>query len=402
MVTDLQLQEKYKQLLPYLDEKTSRLYLASEALSLGRGGKVKVSKLAGVSRVRINKGISELESSISDPSNVQVHRIRKEGGGRKPHKQTQIGLIDALDRIVNPHTLGDPMNPLLWTSKSLRKIEKALKSQGYTIGYVTIGELLKTMGYSLQSNKKTDEGGHHVDRDAQFEYINQTALSYMEQDAPVISVDCKKKELIGNYKNSGVEWHQKGKAPNVKVYDFIDRDLGKAVPYGVYDQAKNQGWVSVGISKDTAEFAVNTIRTWWQSMGNVQYRNTHKLLITADCGGSNSSRSRLWKKQLQRFATQTGLQIKVCHYPPGTSKWNKIEHRLFSFISKNWRGKPLESLEVIVQLIANTTTQKGLKVNAKADKTIYQKGIKISDKELSEIKLERDDFRGEWNYNIYP
>ena len=255
---------------------------------------------------------------------------------------------------------------------------------------------------SLQSNKKTHEGRHHVDRDAQFEYINQTALSYMEEDAPVISVDCKKKELIGNYKNSGVEWHQKGKAPNVKVYDFIDRDLGKAVPYGVYDQAKNQGWVSVGISKDTAEFAVNTIRTWWQSMGNVQYRNTHKLLITADCGGSNSSRSRLWKKQLQRFATQTGLQIKVCHYPPGTSKWNKIEHRLFSFISKNWRGKPLESLEVIVQLIANTTTQKGLKVNAKADKTIYQKGIKISDKELSEIKLERDDFRGEWNYNIYP
>ena len=402
MVTDLQLQEKYKQLLPYLDEKTSRLYLASEALSLGRGGKVKVSKLAGVSRVRINRGISELESSISDPSNVQVHRIRKEGGGRKPHKQTQIGLIDALDRIVNPHTLGDPMNPLLWTSKSLRKIEKALKSQGYPIGYVTIGELLKTMGYSLQSNKKTDEGGHHVDRDAQFEYINQTALSYMKEGAPVISVDCKKKELIGNYKNSGVEWHQKGKAPNVKVYDFIDRDLGKAVPYGVYDQAKNQGWVSVGISKDTAEFAVNTIRTWWQSMGNVQYRNTHKLLITADCGGSNSSRSRLWKKQLQRFATQTGLQIKVCHYPPGTSKWNKIEHRLFSFISKNWRGKPLESLEVIVQLIANTTTQKGLKVNAKADKTIYQKGIKISDKELSEIKLERDDFRGEWNYNIYP
>ena len=402
MITDLQLQEKYKQLLPYLDEKTSRLYLASEALSLGRGGKVKVSKLAGVSRVRINRGISELESSISDPSSVQVHRIRKEGGGRKPHKQTQIGLIDALDRIVNPYTLGDPMNPLLWTSKSLRKIEKALKSQGYPIGYVTIGELLKTMGYSLQSNKKTDEGGHHVDRDAQFEYINQTALSYMKEGAPVISVDCKKKELIGNYKNSGVEWHQKGKAPNVKVYDFIDRDLGKAVPYGVYDQAKNQGWVSVGISKDTAEFAVNTIRTWWQSMGNIQYRNTHKLLITADCGGSNSSRSRLWKKQLQRFATQTGLQIKVCHYPPGTSKWNKIEHRLFSFISKNWRGKPLESLEVIVQLIANTTTQKGLKVNAKADKTIYQKGIKISDKELSEIKLERDDFRGEWNYNIYP
>ena len=402
MATDSQLQEKYKKLLPYLDEKSSRLYLASEALSLGRGGKVKVSKLAGVSRVRINKGISELELSVSDSSNDQSQRIRKEGGGRKSHKETQKGLLDALDRIVNPHTLGDPMNPLLWTSKSLRNIEKVLKSEGYNVGHVTIGELLKAKGYSLQSNKKTDEGGHHVDRDAQFEYINQTALSFMEEKAPVISVDCKKKELTGNYKNNGVEWHQKGKSPNVKVYDFIDKDLGKAVPYGIYDQAKNQGWVSVGISKDTAEFAVNTIRAWWQTMGNQQYQQANKLLITADCGGSNSSRSRLWKKQLQKFATETGLKIKVCHYPPGTSKWNKIEHRLFSFISKNWRGRPLESLEVIVQLIANTTTKKGLKVNAKADKTIYKKGIKVSDKELSEIKLERDDFRGEWNYTINP
>ena len=402
MATDSQLQEKYKKLLPYLDEKSSRLYLASEALSLGRGGKVKVSKLAGVSRVRINKGISELESPVSNSSNNQSQRIRKEGGGRKSHKETQKGLLDALDRIVNPHTLGDPMNPLLWTSKSLRNIEKVLKSEGYNVGHVTIGELLKAKGYSLQSNKKTDEGGHHVDRDAQFEYINQTALSFMEEKAPVISVDCKKKELIGNYKNNGVEWHQKGKSPNVKVYDFIDKDLGKAVPYGIYDQAKNQGWVSVGISKDTAEFAVNTIRAWWQTMGNQQYQQANKLLITADCGGSNSSRSRLWKKQLQKFATETGLKIKVCHYPPGTSKWNKIEHRLFSFISKNWRGRPLESLEVIVQLIANTTTKKGLKVNAKADKTIYKKGIKVSDKELSEIKLERDDFRGEWNYTINP
>jgi len=402
MITEAELQEKYRKLLPHLDEKSCRLYLASEAQSMGRGGKVKVSKLAGVSRVRLNKGIKELDSEPEDLSLGKLERIRKSGGGRKAHKESQLGLAEALDSIVKPHTLGDPMNPLLWTSKSLRKIELELKNQGYDIGHVTVGEMLKSMGYSLQVNKKTDEGGNHLDRDAQFEYINQAALTFMQENAPVISVDCKKKELIGNYKNSGVEWHKKGEAPEVKVYDFVDKDLGKAVPYGIYDEAKNQGWVSVGVSKDTAEFAVNTIRTWWQSMGKEQYRQTNKLLITADGGGSNSSRSRLWKKELQSFASQTGLEIKVCHYPPGTSKWNKIEHRLFSFISKNWRGKPLESLEVIVQLIANTTTQKGLQVKALADRKVYEKGIKVSDKELSEIRIERDDFRGEWNYSIYP
>jgi len=402
MITESELQEKYRKLLPHLDEKSCRLYLASEAQSMGRGGKVKVSKLAGVSRVRLNRGIKELDSEPEDLSLGKQERIRKSGGGRKAHKESQLGLAEALDSIVKPHTLGDPMNPLLWTSKSLRKIELELKKQGYGIGHVTVGETLKSMGYSLQVNKKTDEGGSHLDRDAQFEYINQAALTFMKENAPVISVDCKKKELIGNYKNSGVEWHKKGEAPQVKVYDFVDKDLGKAVPYGIYDEAKNQGWVSVGVSKDTAEFAVNTIRTWWQSMGKEQYGQTNKLLITADGGGSNSSRSRLWKKELQSFASQTGLEIKVCHYPPGTSKWNKIEHRLFSFISKNWRGKPLESLEVIVQLIANTTTQKGLQVKALADRKVYEKGIKVSDKELSEIRLERDAFRGEWNYSIYP
>jgi len=402
MITEAELQEKYRKLLPHLDEKSCRLYLASEAQSMGRGGKVKVSKLAGVSRVRLNRGIKELDSEPENLNLAKLERIRKSGGGRKAHKESQLGLAEALDSIVKPHTLGDPMNPLLWTSKSLRKIELELKKQGYGIGHVTVGEMLKSMGYSLQVNKKTDEGGNHLDRDAQFEYINQAALTFMQENAPVISVDCKKKELIGNYKNSGVEWHKKGEAPEVKVYDFVDKDLGKAVPYGIYDEAKNQGWVSVGVSKDTAEFAVNTIRAWWQSMGKEQYGQANKLLITADGGGSNSSRSRLWKKELQSFASQTGLEIKVCHYPPGTSKWNKIEHRLFSFISKNWRGKPLESLEVIVQLIANTTTQKGLQVKALADRKIYKKGIKVSDKELSEIQLERDDFRGEWNYSIYP
>jgi len=402
MTKDTQLQEKYQMLLPHLDEKSARLFLASEVKSMGRGAKVRVAKLAGVSRVRINKGIEELETSEKLYSSEKRKKIRKPGGGRKTKKESQPGMVEALERIVGPHTLGDPMNPLLWTSKSLRKIQRELKGQGFNVGYVTIGEILKSKDYSLQGNKKTHEGGAVADRDEQFEHINRTALSFMKDGAPVISVDCKKKELIGNYKNSGVEWHKKGEAPNVKVYDFIDKGLGKAVPYGVYDMAKNQGWVSVGISKDTAEFAVNTIRTWWQQMGKEQYGLTNKLLITADGGGSNSSRSRLWKKELQLFASETGLEIKVCHFPPGTSKWNKIEHRLFSFISKNWRGKPLESLEVIVNLIANTTTEKGLKVKALADKRKYEKGLKVTDEEIKSIKIKPDKFRGDWNYNIYP
>lgn len=402
MSTDTQLQEKYQMLLPHLDEKSARLFLASEAKSMGRGAKVKVAKLAGVSRVRINKGIKELESGIKPTCAGKGQKTRNPGGGRKTQEKSQPGMVEALEGIVNPHTLGDPMNPLLWTSKSLRKIQLELKAQHYNVGHVTIGGILKSKGYSLQGNKKTHEGGAVADRNEQFEYINQAALSFMKEGAPVISVDCKKKELIGNFKNSGAEWHKKGEAPNVKVYDFIDKDLGKAVPYGVYDMAKNQGWVNVGISKDTAEFAVNSIRTWWQQMGKEQYGLAKKLLITADGGGSNSSRSRLWKKELQLFASETGLEIKVCHFPPGTSKWNKIEHRLFSFISKNWRGKPLVSLEVIVNLIANTTTLKGLKVKALADKRQYEKGLKVTNEELNRIKLERDAFRGDWNYEIYP
>ena len=402
MLTDTQLQNKYRMLLPHLDEKSARLFLASEAKSMGRGAKVKVAKLAGVSRARINKGIEELESSAKPHSSEKGKKIRTPGGGRKSQKESQPEMVKALELIVNPHTLGDPMNPLLWTSKSLRKIQAELKKQNFNVGHVTIGEILKSKDYSLQGNKKTHEGGDVADRNEQFEYINQAALSFIKEGAPVISVDCKKKELIGNYKNSGTEWHKKGEAPNVKVYDFIDKDLGKAVPYGVYDMANNLGWVSVGISKDTAEFAVNSIRTWWQQMGKELYGQANKLLITADGGGSNSSRSRLWKKELQLFASETGLEIKVCHFPPGTSKWNKIEHRLFSFISKNWRGKPLESLEVIVNLIANTTTEKGLKVKALADEKEYEKGLKVTDEELKKIKLKLDTFRGNWNYTIYP
>jgi len=401
METDAVLKRKIDSILPHLDERTARLYLGSEAISIGRGGKQKISRIAGVSRVRIDKGIAELTSKDGRLP-VAGQKIRKSGGGRKLTEDTQEGLMEALETIVNPYTRGDPMNPLLWTNKSLRNIEKALKAKGFKVSYVTVADLLKSLGYSLQANRKTDEGSSVADRDEQFEHINKTVISFMNLNEPVISVDCKKKELIGNFKNAGSEWELKMDAPRVKVYDFVDKELGKAVPYGVYDIAQNQGWVSVGISSDTAEFAVNTIKTWWQQMGKEYYPGAKKLLITADGGGSNSSRSRLWKKELQTFANETGIEISVCHFPPGTSKWNKIEHRLFSFITKNWRAKPLTSLEVVVSLIANTTTEKGLKVRAKEDKKLYEKGKKITDEEMENIHLSKGSYRGEWNYTIYP
>ena len=402
MFSDNELRKKIKLILPHLNEQAARLYLGSEAQILGRGGKQRVAKLAGVSRVRIDKGIAELTAGKIMKEDNSLQKIRKAGGGRKQHRESQAGLIEALESIVTPHTRGDPMKVLLWSSKSLRNIEKSLKEKGYSVSYVTVGELLKSLGYSLQANKKTDEGGNDPDRNEQFEFINKTALSFMADNAPVISVDCKKKELIGNFKNAGTDWFLEGKAPEVKVYDFIDKELGKAVPYGVYDIAKNEGWVSVGISKDTAEFAVNSIRTWWQQMGKEQYPSASKLLVTADGGGSNSSRSRLWKKELQTLSTELGLEVHVCHFPPGTSKWNKIEHRMFSYITKNWRAKPLESLEVIVNLIANTTTKKGLTIKAKADKNQYEKGIKVDDEALKKINLTNKEFRGDWNYKINP
>ena len=402
MFSDDELQEKFKLLLPHLNEQAARLYLGSEAQILGRGGKQRVAKLAGVSRVRIDKGIAELTAGKAVKEDSPSQKIRKAGGGRKQHKESQVGLIEALESIVNPHTRGDPMKVLLWSSKSLRNIEKSLKEKGYLVSYVTVGELLRSLGYSLQANKKTDEGGNDPDRNEQFEFINKTALSFMADNAPVISVDCKKKELIGNFKNAGTDWFVQGNAPEVKVYDFIDKELGKAVPYGVYDMAKNEGWVSVGISKDTAEFAVNSIRNWWQQMGKEQYPLANKLLVTADGGGSNSSRSRLWKKELQTLSTELGLEVHLCHFPPGTSKWNKIEHRMFSYITKNWRAKPLESLEVIVNLIANTTTQKGLTIKAKADRNQYEKGLKVDDEELKKINLTNKEFKGDWNYKISP
>jgi len=401
MLADELLSEKIHSLLPQLDERTGRLYLASEAKILGRGGKQKIAKIAGVSRVRIDRGLTELSAAGEAPAATSI-KIRKAGGGRKKKTAEHEDLLPELEAIVNPHIRGDPMTPLLWTSKSLRNIQEALKKKGFDISYVTVAELLRSLGYSMQANQKTDEGAKQEDRNEQFEYINTAAISFMKEDCPVISVDCKKKELIGKYKNAGVEWEPKKNAPQVKVYDFVDKELGKAIPYGIYDIAKNEGWVNVGISSDTSEFVVNTIRTWWQQMGKEQYSNSKKLLITADGGGSNSSRGKLWKTELQKLSTETGLEISLCHFPPGTSKWNKIEHRLFSFISKNWRAKPLTSIEVVVNLIANTTTEKGLTVKAQKDANQYAKSIKMTDAELASIKLKRNEFRRDWNYTISP
>ena len=401
MQTDKLIQMKYEKILPFLNEKQTRIVLAADAESMGRGGLSKVSKLSGISRVTLNIGIKELASaSTSDfPGNG---RIRKEGGGRKKETEKNKNLAKVIEDIVNPHTMGDPMKPLLWTSKSLRNIAEAAKNKGCNISHKLAGVILKNAGYSLQSNRKTDEGSTHIDRDAQFNFINDIAKEFLANDNPVISVDCKKKELIGNFKNEGTEWLPAGKATTVKVYDFIDKDLGKAIPYGVYDVGNNEGWVSVGISHDTASFAVATIRNWWYEMGEEKFSTSKRVLITADGGGSNSSRSRLWKTELQVFADEIGKEISVCHFPPGTSKWNKIEHRLFSHITMNWRARPLTSIQLVVDLIASTKTSKGLKVKSKLDSTEYKKGIKISDVELTKINLLKDNFHGEWNYTIKP
>lgn len=385
--------------LPMLNERQSRVYLSAEATSIGWGGKSIISKLSSVTRRTIAKG--ETESFVAEKS-VSQNRIRKVGGGRKKVLVHQPQMLQAIQSLVSPHTMGNPMNPLMWTSKSIRKIVAELMVLNYKVCHEVVRQCLIELGYSLQANKKTDEGAKNEDRDQQFEHINSTAISFMNENCPVISVDCKKKELIGNYKNNGQEWEVKKQPIEVKVYDFIDKELGKAVPYGIYDIAKNEGFVNVGISSDTAEFAVHSIRTWWLEMGKEQYEGSKKIYITADGGGSNSTRGRLWKTELQKLATETGLEISVSHFPPGTSKWNKIEHRLFSYISKNWRAKPLISIEVIVNLIANTTTEKGLKVKAKVDKKQYNKGVKISDEELEDIRIDRNNFRGEWNYIISP
>lgn len=399
--TETLLKKKYGKLLPLLNEKEKRIVLAADAESMGRGGLSKVSRISGISRVTLNLGRRELSSSTHSRY-VPTKRIRKTGGGRKKETEKNKNLEKVIEEIVSPHTLGDPMNPLLWTSKSLRNIAQAAKAKDCNVSHKLVGGILKNAGYSLQGNRKTDEGGNHQDRDAQFVYINNKAQTYIAAGDPVISVDCKKKELIGNFKNEGKEWLPKEQPTEVKVYDFIDKKLGKAIPYGVYDIGNNEGWVSVGISHDTAGFAVATIRNWWYEMGKEKFAQSKRIFITADGGGSNSSRSRLWKKELELLANEINMEITVSHFPPGTSKWNKIEHRLFSHITMNWRARPLTSIQLVVDLIAATKTTKGLKVKSKLDENNYEKGIKISDKEAEKINIERNDFHGEWNYTIKP
>ena len=393
------IQTRIDSMLPRLDERQRRIYLGTEAKSIGRGGITLIARLASVTRRTISKGIRELSEN---DTHIEAGHVRKSGGGRKKEFDKQPELLNAIRDIVNPHTMGDPMNPLIWSSKSCLKIKEELVLKGFNICHEVVRKGLKSLGFSLQSNKKTNEGGNSPDRDAQFQHINDTAKEYIESKDPVISVDCKKKELVGEYKNGGQEWAPVKNPVEVNVYDFIDKTNGKASPYGVYDLQNNRGWVSVGISSDTAMFAVETIRDWWKQEGKLLYPNSQRLYINADGGGSNGSRNHLWKSELQKFSNESRLSISVSHFPPGTSKWNKIEHRLFAYISKNWRAKPLTSLLVIISLIGATKTSKGLVVSAHLDETTYLKGIKISEQEIQKFNLVRNEFHGEWNYVILP
>ena len=390
--------EKYQMLAPALNERTLRLFAAAEALSLGRGGISRVSRTLEISRNRISRGIKELESE----TNLHPDRVRRQGGGRRKLLDSDPTLKADIEALISPYTRGDPESPLRWTCKSTRKLAAALTDKGHSVSHSTVAMLLDAMGYSLQANRKTREGKQHPDRNAQFEYISRRVRSFQRSGQPVISVDTKKKEKVGDFKNDGREWHPQGHPENVRVHDFIDKELGKVAPYGVYDLTRNDGWVSVGIDHDTAAFAVATIDRWWQKMGCPIYSGASKLMITADSGGSNSSRNRLWKVELQKLANRTGLAITVCHFPPGTSKWNKIEHRMFSFITKNWRGKPLVDRATIVNLIGSTKTKEGLKIHCELDTQTYPKGIKVPDAQLEKVKLKKHKFHGDWNYTIYP
>jgi len=394
---ELSQEAQYQLIKGWLNERQWRLYVATEAKRIGVGGISQVAREAGVSRKTIRKGIRELEAGARYQPG---ERLRKPGGGRKKVTEKDAGLRADLEKMLEPK--GDPQSLVRWTSKSVSKLREALTSQGHTIGETAIRRMLNAMGFSLKANKKRMEGTSHADRDAQFQHINRTGEAFEAKGKPVISVDCKKKELIGNFKNNGKEWQAKEQETAVNVYDYLSLADGKAVPYGIYDLVHNSGFVNVGIDHETAEFAVESIRRWWQSMGSKLYPTSEELLIVADGGGSNGVRNRLWKRQLQRLATETSLAITVCQLPPATSKWNKIEHRLFSYISINWRGKPLLSLETIIELISHTTTEEGLTVTAVKDATIYPTGIKVSDEELAELNITREPFHGEWNYTIRP
>lgn len=390
--------QRFAVVAPYLSEQSRRVWAAAEAKVIGRYGQTIVAEATGMSRTTILKAQRELASN-SPPTS---ERQRRAGGGRKPLTEVDATLLEDLDRLIDPVTRGDPESPLRWTCKSTYHLAEALQQQGHGISQATVYRLLDSLGYSLQSNRKTEEGADHPDRDAQFEFIYQQVKRFGRQGQPVISVDTKKKENIGNFAQGGQEWEPKGKPRKVKTHDFRSQHEAKVNPYGIYDLAEDHGWVNVGISSDTAQFAVASIRGWWQKLGQQRYRAAKRLLITADAGGSNGYRTRLWKLELQKLADESGLVIQVCHFPPGTSKWNKIEHRLFSFISKNWRGRPLDSLATVVNLISATKTQTGLSVEASLDYSSYEKGIKVSDAEMAQLNLQRDTFHGEWNYSLAP
>ena len=391
---------KFRQLKGALNERSRRLWAASEALELGWGGVTAVAQATKLSATTIRAGVAELKKPKRRA--LPPERIRRPGGGRQRATQRDPGLRSALEELVEPTTRGDPEAPLLWTIKSTRTLARELAHQEHPVSYRTVGALLEQTGYSLQGNRKTREGTAHPDRNAQFEYINGCVRRFQQRGQPAISVDTKKKELVGDFKNGGRTWRPKGKPQGVRVHDFLDKTLGKAIPYGVYDLLHDEGWVSVGIDHDTAQFAVNAIRRWWREMGRRRFRNARELLITADSGGSNSARCRLWKVALQELANETGLSLTICHFPPGTSKWNKIEHRLFSFIAQNWRGKPLVSLQAIVELIGHTRTAQGLKVRAALDTNTYPKGIEVTEEQLAQVRLQSHTFHGEWNYSIRP
>lgn len=409
MNTKTAIGRRWSVLGPELNERQCRLLAAAEAMSFGRGGISAVNNATGVARSTVRIGINEIKA-MQSATPVQVEassskaevRTRSKGGGRKALEVKDGALLGDLEALVAPVTRGDPQSPLRWTCKSLRTLASQLRACGHTVSHVVVGKLLKAQGYSLQSNAKVIEGNQSPDRNAQFEHINAMVSAAFADNQPVISVDTKKKELVGAYKNAGQEWLPSGEPDQVKVHDFIDPELGRANPYGVYDVGADEAWVSVGTDHDTAAFAVQTIRRWWYGMGILRYPKAKRLLITADGGGSNGHRVRLWKLELSRFAKEASLEIQVCHYPPGTSKWNKIEHRLFSFITMNWRGRPLVSHEVIVNLIANTRTRKGLKVRAELDNADYPKGVTVSDEVFAAIEITRSEFHGEWNYSIHP
>jgi len=390
-------QQFFHRIADFLDERTTRLVASAAALSMGRGGITEAAKLADLSRPSIYAGISELNAE-RDVAQLPAKRQRRPGGGRKNIDDVEPELLKNLESLIEPYERGNPESPLRWTSKSLRKLSDELKRIGHKVSHVTVARLLGKLGYTLQSNKKSHEGGNSPDRNAQFDQINRTAKEFIEEGQPVISVDAKKKELVGNFKNNGGEYRPSGTPEMVNVYDFIDPLLGRATPYGIYDLTANEGYVGVGTSHDTAKFAVETIEKWWLTMGQERYPEAHSLFITADGGGSNGSRNRLWKKELQAFADKFGLNVFVSHFPPGTSKWNKIEHRMFSAISMNWRGKPLLSLEVIVNLIAGTTTRTGLRIKAEINTSKYELGEKVPDEDMAGLRIRRHEFHPEWNY----